>query len=106
MMRGSTIGLTAALVISACTPMSRDDLARGAARTAIRPVLAQRLPGVPVEPAVNCVIDNADSNELLALAADAVGGANASTAQIVTTILSRPGTIQCLATTGLPALLR
>ena len=90
----------------ACTPATRDDLTRTAAKSAIRPVLAQRLPGVPVEAAADCVIDNAQYSELLALASDSVTGATASTVQIVTTILSRPGTIRCLATDGLPNLLR
>ncbi|WP_255509372.1 hypothetical protein [Oceaniovalibus sp. ACAM 378] len=94
------------LALAACTPASRDDLTRAAAKTAIRPILADKLPGVPVEPAIDCVIDNANSNELLSLAADSVTGPTASTRQIVTTIVSRTGTIQCLATRGLPALLR
>ncbi|WP_102107729.1 hypothetical protein [Oceaniglobus roseus] len=92
--------------LAACTPTARDDLTRAAARNAIRPVVAQRLPGVPVEPAIDCIIDNAASNELLGLASDAVTGPTASTVQSVTQIASRPATIQCLAAEGLPALLR
>lgn len=94
------------LALSACALPTRDDVTRAAAKSAIRPVLAQRLPGVPAEPAADCVIDNASSNELLSLAADSVTGPTANTVQIVTTIVSRPGTIQCLATEGLPALLQ
>ncbi|WP_099827356.1 hypothetical protein [Oceaniglobus indicus] len=90
----------------ACTPMARDDLTRAAARNAIRPVVQQRLPGVPVEPAIDCVIDNAQSAELLSLASDAVTGPTANTVQIVTNIASREGALRCLATEGLPALLR
>ncbi|WP_108485068.1 hypothetical protein [Oceaniglobus ichthyenteri] len=104
MMRMLSLCLFVAL--TACTPATREDLTRSAAKTAVRPILANKLPGVPVEPATNCVIDNANSNELLSLAADAVTGPTASTVKIVTDIVSRPGTIQCLATQGLPALLR
>lgn len=95
-----------ALALVACTPASRDDLTRSAARSAVRPVLADKFPGVPLEPATNCVIDNATSGELLSLAADAVTGPTANTVQITSDIVSRPGALQCLVTQGLPALLR
>lgn len=94
------------IILAGCALPTRDDVTRAAAKSAIRPVLADRLPGVPAEPAADCVIDNANSSELLALASDSITGATASTVQTVTGILSRPGTIQCLATTGLPALLQ
>ena len=91
--------------LAACTPAAQDQLAREAARQAIRPVLEQRLPGVPVEPATDCIINNASAQEILSLAADAVGGVTASTVEIVTNIAVRPDTIECLATDGLPPLL-
>ena len=93
------------ILVAACTPAMQDDLTRDAARTAVRPVLEQRFPGVPLEPATDCIIDNATSRELLSLAADAVTGPTANTAEIVSDILSRPATLQCLATEGLPVLL-
>ena len=89
----------------ACTPQQQDDLTRDAAKRAVRPVLEERLPGVPVEPATDCIIDNASSRELLSLAADAVTGPTANTVEIVSDIATRPETIRCLATEGLPALL-
>ncbi len=96
---------SAMLFLTACTTQMQDELARDAAKNAVRPVLQQRLPGVPVEPATDCVIDNATGNEILALAADAVTGPTANTVEIVTDILSRPETLTCLATEGLPPLL-
>lgn len=96
----SLIALTAA-----CTPQMQDEITRDAARTAVRPVLEQRFPGVPLEPATDCIIDNATSRELLSLAADAVTGPTANTVEVVTDIASRPDTIRCLATEGLPVLL-
>ncbi len=93
------------LALAACTPAAQDTLARDAARQAIRPVLAEQFPGVPLEPATDCIIDNATSAEILALAADAVTGPTASTVEIVTNIITRPDTITCLATEGLPVLL-
>lgn len=94
------------MAVSACTPGIQDQLARDAAKTAVRPVLQQRLPGVPVEPATDCIIDNATASEILSLAADAVTGPTANTVQIVSNILVRPDTITCLANEGLPSLLR
>ena len=94
-----------ALALAACTPQMQDEIARDAAKNAVRPVLQERLPGVPVEPASDCVIDNATANEILALAADAVTGPTANTVEIVSDILARPETLTCLATEGLPPLL-
>ncbi len=93
------------LAAAACTPQVQDDLTRDAARTAVRPVLEKNFPGVPLEPATDCVIDNATSRELLSLAADAVTGPTANTVEITMNILSRPATLECLATEGLPVLL-
>lgn len=94
-----------ALILSACTTQMQDEITRDAARTAVRPVLEKNFPGVPLEPATDCVIDNASSKELLSLAADAVTGPTASTVEIVANIVARPGTIECLAREGLPTLL-
>jgi len=94
-----------ALFLAACTPQQQDELARDAAKQAVRPVLEERFPGIPLEPATDCIIDNASSRELLSLAADAVTGPTANTVEIVTDIASRPDTIRCLAREGLPVLL-
>lgn len=102
----SRIGLLAlTLPLHACTAQQQDELTRDAAKSVVRPVLEERLPGVPVEPATDCIIDNATSRELFALAADAVTGPTASTVEMVANIATRPETVRCLATEGLPALL-
>ncbi|MEO0918103.1 MAG: hypothetical protein AAFY31_14125, partial [Pseudomonadota bacterium] len=93
------------VALAGCTAAQQDELTRDAAKRAVRPVLQERLPGVPVEPATDCIIDNATSGELLSLAADAITGPTANTVEIVSDIATRPETIQCLATEGLPALL-
>jgi len=97
--------LISALALTACTPEQRDDVTRDAARSVVRPVLAEQFPGIPLEPSVDCIIDNASSRELLALAGDAITGPTAATAQAVTTIAARPETLSCLATKGLSAFL-
>ncbi|MFZ5964017.1 hypothetical protein ACOXXX_13790 [Thalassococcus sp. BH17M4-6] len=100
----SALGLM--LALGACNAQSQDEIARAAARSATSKVLAERLPGVPLQPAVNCVIDNASSGQIYALAADSVTGPTESTVEIVTGILRQPETLTCLAAEGLPALLR
>lgn len=82
------------------------DLTRDAARSAVRPVIADQFPGVPLEPATDCIIDNAERGELLELARAATLGATPQTGTTVSTIATRPETLRCLAETGLPALLR
>lgn len=99
------LALVCTILFAACTPQQQDELARDAAKNAVRPVIQQRLPGVPVEPATDCIIDNATAGEILSLAADAVTGPTANTVEIVSDILSRPETLTCLATEGLPPLL-
>jgi len=104
-MRLALIMLSTVLALTACTAQTQDELTRDAAKRAVRPVIAQRFPGIPLEPATDCIIDNASSRELLSLAADAVTGPTANTVEIVGDIASRPETIRCLAEEGLPALL-
>lgn len=96
----------ACLVLAGCSVQQQDQIARDAARSAITPVLVERFPGVPLEPALNCVIDNANSVQIRALALDSLAGPTESTVQIVTDIVSKPETIRCLAVEGLPVLLQ
>ena len=91
---------------ASCTVQQQDQIARDAARSAITPVLVERFPGVPLEPALDCVIDNASAVQIRALALDSVAGPTESTAQIVIDILSQPETLRCLAVDGLPVLLQ
>ena len=104
MPKAVTLGLV--LVLAACNAQTQDEIARAAARSATSKVLAERLPGVPLQPAVDCVIDNASAQQIYALAADSVAGPTESTVEIVTGILRQPETLTCLASQGLPALLR
>lgn len=99
------IGLAAATV-TACSQQAQDEVARETARSAIAPVIQNKFPGVPVQPAVDCIIDNATAQQIRALAVDAVAGPTASTVETVTQIVSKPETLTCLTDVGLPALLR
>lgn len=90
---------------AACTPADRDQVTRSAARSVVSRVVVERFPNVPVQPAIDCIIDNATTPEILGLASDAVTGPTAATTEQVLRIAQRPPTLQCLATQGLPSLL-
>lgn len=96
----------AALLLGACTSMQRDQVTREAARSVVTRVVVERFPGLPVQPSIDCVIDNATTDELLSLASEAITGPTAASTQTVTAIATRPRTVQCLASEGLPALTR
>lgn len=100
------VSLCCLLIAAACSPQAQDQIAREAARAAITPVLVEQFPGVPLEPALNCVIDNASSVQIRALALDSVSGPTESTVQVVRDIFEKRETLQCLAVEGLPTLLR
>jgi hypothetical protein len=104
-LRKTLILTSLGVMLAACSPQVQDQIARDAARSAITPVLVERFPGVPLEPPLDCVIDNASAVQIRALALDTVTGPTESTVQIVTDVLSKPDTIRCLAVEGLPALL-
>lgn len=104
---GTWLGLLLSLgLVAACSPQAQDQIARDAARSALTPVVAERFPGVPLQPALDCLIDNANAQQIRALAADSVLGPTESTVQITRDIASQPETLRCMAVTGLPALLR
>jgi hypothetical protein len=78
-----------------------DQIARDQAKKAVNPVLAERFPGVPLEPASNCVIDNASGTEILKLAKAGVTGLGPDDTALIVEIATRPDSIQCLLKDGL-----
>jgi hypothetical protein len=78
-----------------------DQLARDQARKAVNPVLADKFPGVPLEPASNCVIDNASGGEILKLARASVAGVGPEETALIVEIATRPDTLQCLLKNGI-----
>jgi hypothetical protein len=78
-----------------------DQLARDQARNAVNPVLARQFPGVPLEPATNCVINEASASEILRLAKAGTVGLQAEDTQLVVEIATRPDTVKCLLNDGL-----
>ena len=94
----------ALLALTGCSPQDQDQIARAAARKAIHPVVQERFPGVPLEPAVDCFINAASAPQIRALAVDGIAGPTESTVEIVSNIATQPQTLTCLASEGLPAI--
>jgi hypothetical protein len=95
-----------ALGLAACAPV-QDAVLREGARAAVRPVLTARFPGMPLEPATDCIIDAATGPELRRLARGlAQPVADPDTAALVAGIAARPDTTRCLTTAGLAPFLR
>ena len=92
-------------LLAGCTAETQDAVARESAKSVVNSILASRFPGVPTAPVTDCVIDNATAGEILTLGSAALTGVTASTQSTVTTILQRPGTINCIATTGISGVL-
>ncbi|WP_349539196.1 hypothetical protein [Sagittula sp. NFXS13] len=106
-MRGLTALSLAGLLLAGCSTQAQDQIARSAARSTVNRVLLERLPaGIPLQPSIDCVINNASAPQIYALASDTLGGPTQSSVEIVTQVVSKPETTTCLATQGLPALLR
>ena len=102
------LGIIAATVLlSGCLAPEAavEQTARSAAKGVINTVMAQKLPGVNTAPYVDCIVDQASTEDLITIAKAAVTGIDNSTVSIVTTIASQPETISCMAQNELGALL-
>lgn len=78
------------------TPTVLDNASRQIARNVINSEMEKRLPGANVAPYTDCVINNATTAELIDIAQASRAGIG-GTANSVATIVSRPGTTQCIA---------
>ncbi|RUS60202.1 hypothetical protein EGN72_10435 [Pseudorhodobacter sp. E13] len=97
--------LTACLLLSACVASNPvEAVARASAKSVVLPVVQQRLPGPQAEAVAVCVIDNATTDEIFALARDVGTRAGTTTVQTIATILQRPNTVQCVLRAGIPGL--
>ncbi len=99
--------LATACTLAACVDMQdmADQIARQQARQYVNAEVQQRFPGVDATPITDCVIDNANAQEIVTIAGGiALGNTDAAT-DTVNSVLQRPGTLQCAAGTyfdGLP----
>lgn len=94
------------LALAACNSAAVTEVTRAAAKSVVNAELRTQLPaGVNVTPVTDCVIDNASAGEILSLAGAAATGPTSRTADTVSAILRRDGTITCIGTEALPTLL-
>ncbi len=103
------LALISVLALAACEQATEavDGVARQSAKAAVAETLVTRFPAVPqaaVTPFTDCVIDNATAREIGEFAKDAVIGVDETTATLVTSVLARPETQQCIAKAGLAVL--
>ncbi|WP_299688904.1 hypothetical protein [uncultured Tateyamaria sp.] len=104
-----TLALVTLLTLTACAEATQavDDVARRSAKAAVAETLTTRFPAVPkqaVTPFTDCVIDNATAREIGEFAKDAVIGVSETTVALVTQVLQRPETQQCVTRAGLTLL--
>ncbi|NPD14063.1 succinate dehydrogenase [Xinfangfangia sp. D13-10-4-6] len=89
-----------ALALSGCVvgESVMQETTRSLARTAVNGAANQYLPGVNVSPYTDCVINNAQTGELVQLAQYASAGTNGAGQAwpVVRTIATRPEATQCL----------
>ena len=95
--------LTIALTLGACFQANdaADTVARNTAKGVVNGVVAQKFPGVNAAPVTDCVIDNASRFEIFDIAKAGATGVTPATVETVTTIASRPETVQCISKNGL-----
>lgn len=103
------LALTALVTLAACEEANKaaTDVARRSAKAAVAETLTTRFPAVPkqaVTPFTDCVIDNATGREIGEFAKDAVIGVSETTVALVTQVLQRPATQQCVTRAGLALL--
>lgn len=87
--------IIAFFALSACDVALSADPAREAAKTVVRPIVAETVPGPAGVVLSDCIIDNATGAELANLAGAAVTGAQPDTITLVSNILQRPQTVAC-----------
>ncbi|MFN6924653.1 MAG: hypothetical protein ACK4P8_03300 [Tabrizicola sp.] len=95
-----------ALLLFMCLPACvageavMQETTRSLARSAVDTAAGRYLPGVPVKPYTDCVIENASTSELLALAQATGAGSAQEVANrawpTVRTVAQRPEATQCL----------
>ena len=95
----------AMLILAACNSSIGTEVSRAAAKSVVNPIVAERFPGVPLEPTTDCIIDNASGDEIATLATTAATGNDQAATELVIDIAARPDTLRCIASDGLPAIL-
>ena len=75
---------------------------RAAAKSTVARVADERLPGIPVTPVADCVIDNASAGEILTMARFSTGALDPRAVDVVLAVAQREDTVRCLVELGIP----
>ena len=93
------------MALAACDPSQvADKIGRRTADTVVRPIVADYVPGGQAETATRCIVDNANAEDVKALALDVGVGAGSRTVANVLRIAGQPGPAACLAAAGIGGL--
>lgn len=103
--RWPLIALTLLVATAGCNTSVGTDLTRAAAKSVVNPIVAERFPGLPLEPATDCIIDNASSDELITLASAAATRDDTAATEVVIDVARRPDTLRCLGSDAIPVIL-
>jgi len=104
MMRAAPLYLI--LALAACAEGTPADIvARQAAKSVVRPIVVEKLPGVPPDLVTECLIENMSAGEISTLAQEAATGVSPRSTQIVVDVATRPEAIECVTREGLPLIL-
>ena len=93
------------LVLAACDANPVDIVAREAAKSVVRPIVQEKLPGVPPDLVTECLIDNMSAAEISTIAQEAATGISPRSTEIVVATAQRPEAIKCITREGLPLIL-
>ncbi len=93
------------LALAACDVNPVDVVAREAAKSVVRPIVVDKLPGVPPDLVTECLIDNMTAGEISTLAQEAATGISPRSTEIVVAVARRPEAIECVTREGLPLIL-
>lgn len=106
-MRSLFIPLAAVTALSGCLDNSAlvEETSRSAAKGVVKSVINSKFPGVDADRYVDCVMDNADTDQIITLAKAAVTGVDDTTVATVTEIAKEPETLKCIAQSSLGGIL-
>ncbi|MBY6048281.1 succinate dehydrogenase [Vannielia litorea] len=93
------------LLLAACDVNPADVVARQAAKSVVRPIVQEKLPGVPPDLVTECLIDNMSAGEISTIAQEAATGISPRSTEIVVATAQRPKAIECITREGLPLIL-
>ena len=96
--------LIAVTALAACDTSLGTDATQSVAKSVVNSAIESQLPGVPVAPVTDCVIESASGSEIIDIAADgADGNVSDETLILIAEISTRPDTVQCFVTDAGPA---